>query len=176
MLSNKLAPAIVTINYLIILILLFSSFSFHLLIFIFLFKLLLWWFNEQNYLHLTRPWYAKKIPFPGNYFIPGRYRSEAEHYMISRYNDLEELEIEKIIINQAIRCLSALSDKLSNQDYFFGVKPSSLDAIVFGYLAPLLKVPFPSYSSLRTHLHAYSNLTSFVERILKKFFPTVQEG
>ena len=96
--------------------------------------------------------------------------------MTNRYNALEEMEIEKIIIDQAIRCLTALSDKLANQDYFFGVKPSSLDAIAFGYLAPLIKVPFPSYSSIRTHLYAYSNLISFVDRILKKFFTATGTG
>ena len=27
--------------------------------------------DESNYMKVTRPWYAKRLPFPLNYFVPG---------------------------------------------------------------------------------------------------------
>jgi len=30
------------------------------------------WVDDKNYTKFTRPWYARRLPFPLNYFIPGR--------------------------------------------------------------------------------------------------------
>ena len=30
------------------------------------------WVDNKNYTKFTRPWYARRLPFPLNYFIPGR--------------------------------------------------------------------------------------------------------
>lgn len=54
-------------------------------------------------------------------------------------------------------------------------RPSSLDALVFGALAPLLKVPFPVVI-LRNHFKGCSNLWSLCQRILDKYFPLSPEG
>ena len=68
-------------------------------------------------------------------------------------------------------------------NYFFTVdvlllssyRPSSLDALVFGAFAPLLKVPFP-VPLLRNHLKGCSNLWDLCQRILDRYFPLSQEG
>ena len=53
--------------------------------------------------------------------------------------------------------------------YFFGKSPSSLDALVYGHLAPLLKAPLPN-PTLQNHLKACVNLVSFVVRITQNYF------
>lgn len=55
-------------------------------------------------------------------------------------------------------------------------RPSSLDALVFGYIAPLLKAPLSS-NQLTTHLRRYcENLCTHCNRILQQFFPPTPEG
>lgn len=54
--------------------------------------------------------------------------------------------------------------------------PSSLDALVFSYTAPLLKAPLNS-NQLTNHLHSFcENLCLHTRRILREFFPLSQEG
>lgn len=75
----------------------------------------------------------------------------------------------------AEKCLKTLSDRLGESEYFFGNRPSSFDAIVFAYLAPLVKVPFPN-ATLSNHVKGIANLTRFVARINQKNFRHVTDG
>lgn len=76
---------------------------------------------------------------------------------------------------QAEECLSLLATKLGEKEFFFGQSPSSLDAVVFAHIAPLLKAPLPS-AALQNHLKACTNLTRFVGRILQRYFPKEIKG
>jgi len=51
----------------------------------------------------------------------------------------------------------------------FGKTPSSLDALVFGYLAPLLKAPLPS-PQLQNHLRQCDNLVNLCNAVLNNYF------
>lgn len=48
-------------------------------------------------------------------------------------------------------------------------RPTSLDAFVFGFLAPLHKASLPS-SPLQSHLRQLDNLTHFCDNILTVYF------
>jgi hypothetical protein len=67
-----------------------------------------------------------------------------------------------------------LSSKLGDNKYFCGDKPCSLDALIFGYLAPLLKAPLPS-DRLQLHLSSMPNLVRFVESIISIYLPLSEE-
>lgn len=142
--------------------------------------LYLLWADDHNYVELMRGWYAKRLPFPTNYFIPNHYKSAAEKTIRSRFgsqvlnSDRSDAIIETVIIGEAQKCLTLLSERLKDE-YFFGKNPSSFDALVFGYLAPLLKVP-TSNRVLQNHLKSCDNLNKFVNKILKKYFPTVKDS
>ena len=82
--------------------------------------------------------------------------------------------MEASIYRDAQECLTILSRRLGDSDpYFFGKAPSSADAIMYGYLAPLLKAPLPNPTPLQAHLKACGNLVSFVSRISHNYFPQV---
>lgn len=85
------------------------------------------------------------------------------------------IEISFQIYSDAEKCLTLLSTRLGDSKYFFGNQPSSLDAIIYSYLAPLLKAPFPN-PTLQNHLKACHNLVNFVIRISQKYFPSISEG
>lgn len=79
------------------------------------------------------------------------------------------------VYSDAEKCLTLLSNRLGESKYFFGNQASSLDAIIYSYLAPLLRAPFPN-PTLQNHLKACNNLVSFVIRITQKYFPAISEG
>lgn len=140
--------------------------------------LFLWWVDGKNYTELTRPWYAKALAFPLNYFLPGQMQRAAIHAVHSKLDqlDIDDIQgLESAVFKEAQECLTTLSHRLGKEPFFFGKRPTSLDAIVFGHLAPLLKAPFPS-SALQHHLKACDNLSAFVGRILQQYFPPSNLG
>lgn len=74
--------------------------------------------------------------------------------------------------SEAQKCLTLLSTRLGENEFFFGTHPTSLDAIIYSYLAPLLKAPLPN-PSLQNHLKACTNLVKFVTRISQRYFEDV---
>uniref|UniRef100_A0A1I8A5T0 Metaxin n=1 Tax=Steinernema glaseri TaxID=37863 RepID=A0A1I8A5T0_9BILA len=122
------------------------------------------WVDKSNYATVTHQWYSSKLPFPYNMFYMERKRRKAQQY-ISAYGRKENQ-----ILTDAIQMINLLSAKLGDNKYFCGDKPSSLDALIFGYLAPFLKLPMPS-DRLSLHLSACSNLVRFVESIISIYLP-----
>lgn len=57
----------------------------------------------------------------------------------------------------------------------FWRRPSSLDAYVFGHLAPILKCKLPN-GKLQQHLKSLDNLSSFCTNILLLYFPRDGRG
>ncbi|KAF7996218.1 hypothetical protein HCN44_001850 [Aphidius gifuensis] len=121
----------------------------------------IWWIDQKNFTELMRPWYAKAIPFPLNFYYPSQYEKQAQAMMESLYPNEESM---------TQKCITLLSNRLGDDsDYFFGTKPTYLDAIVYSYLAPLLKLPLPN-SSLQNHLKACTNLVKFISKISQRYF------
>lgn len=65
--------------------------------------------------------------------------------------------------------MTLLSTRLDDSLYFLGCQPTVLDAIIYSYLAPLLKAPLPN-PALQNHLKACTNLVKYVSRISLKCF------
>ena len=58
-----------------------------------------------------------------------------------------------------------------DSEYLLGASPTSLDAIVFGYVATVAKIPFPN-ATLQQHLvNKCPNLVDYMERIINVYFP-----
>uniref|UniRef100_UPI00398F055E metaxin-1b n=1 Tax=Pristiophorus japonicus TaxID=55135 RepID=UPI00398F055E len=133
----------------------------------------MFWVDSKNYVSFTRPWYGEAIPFPLNFFLPNRMHVRSlERLRLIRggqWHDNEE-EAETEIYKEARECLTLLSQRLGSQKFFFGDSPSSLDAIVFGHLAPLLKAKLPN-SKLQQHLRSLDNLCTLCTSILGLYFP-----
>ncbi|KAI4892418.1 hypothetical protein NFI96_019355 [Prochilodus magdalenae] len=138
------------------------------------------WIDPKNYVEVTRRWHAENISFPFNFFLPNRMqRQQLERVRLMRGNSTleagEEAEKEvsrhRRLYRDAQECMNLLSQRLSSNKFFFGDSPSSLDAYVFGHLAPLLKIKLPS-SRLQQHLKSLDNLSSFCCNILSLYFPS----
>lgn len=66
------------------------------------------------------------------------------------------------------RDLAALSDQLGDQTYFFGDRPSTLDATAYGLLAELILAPLQS--SMTKIALQYPNLVSFCHRVRSAYY------
>ncbi|XP_060889312.1 metaxin-1a isoform X1 [Labrus mixtus] len=151
------------------------------------------WVEPKNYVDLTRRWYADHMPFPLNFFLPGRMQgAQLEKLRLLRGDESLEAgeevekevrkeegkevrmeegeEVEKELYRDATECMDLLSQRLGSHKFFFGDSPSSLDAYVFGHLAPILKSKLPN-GKLQQHLKSLDNLTNFCTNILLLYFP-----
>ncbi|XP_033224583.1 metaxin-1 isoform X2 [Belonocnema kinseyi] len=130
----------------------------------------IWWVDERNFRQVIRPWYAKALPFILNYYYPSKYEKQAKAMMEALYPTEDEISnVENSVYSEAQKCLNLLSMRLGESDYFFGSFPTTLDAIVYSYLAPILKIPLPN-AALQNHLKGCTNLENFVARISVKYF------
>ncbi|XP_060274511.1 metaxin-3 isoform X4 [Ovis aries] len=130
------------------------------------------WVESDNYFTVTKPWFASRMPFPLSLILPGRMSKGAlTRILLTRGEPpLYHLrEVEAQIYRDAKECLNLLSNRLGTSQFFFGDMPSTLDAYVFGFLAPLYKVRFPKVQ-LQEHLKQLSNLCRFCDDILNSYF------
>ncbi|XP_040923648.1 metaxin-1-like isoform X2 [Betta splendens] len=137
------------------------------------FQIYAFWIEPKNYVDVTRCWYAAHMPFPLNFFLPGRMqRQQLEKLRLLRGDEGLEAgeDLEKELYRDAAECMNLLSQRLGSQKFFFGDSPSSLDAYVFGHLAPILKSKLPN-GKLQQHLKSLDNLTNFCTNILLLYFP-----
>ncbi|XP_077600430.1 metaxin-3-like isoform X1 [Stigmatopora nigra] len=143
------------------------------------------WLDAENYANLTRPWFASRSPFPLNFLVPSRHANMARSRILLTKGDAplcRITEVEGKLYSDAKECLNLLSYRLGAANYFFGNLPTSLDAFVFGFVAPLHKAQLPN-SPLKSHLRQLENLTHFCDNILADYFssahiclpPSVQE-
>nr|XP_021537819.1 metaxin-1 isoform X4 [Neomonachus schauinslandi] len=131
------------------------------------------WVDTKNYVEVTRKWYAEAMPFPLNFFLPGRMQRqfmERLQLLGGKHRPENEEELEKELYQEARECLTLLSQRLGSQKFFFGDAPASLDAFVFSYLALLLQAKLPS-GKLQAHLRGLQNLCAYCTHILSLYFP-----
>lgn len=118
--------------------------------------------NDKNYADIYHSLLEKGSGFPLNRVLPFMRRREIRR-------SLQDRQPQSLYFDAGI-ALAALSTRLGERNkFFYGDEPSVLDAIVFGYLAPVLYIPLPS-TELRGQVADFSNLVAFVARIRQLFF------
>ncbi|CAH6907591.1 metaxin-1 isoform X2 [Phodopus roborovskii] len=131
------------------------------------------WIDAKNYVEVTRKWYAEAMPFPLNFFLPGRMQRqhmERLQLLCGEHKPENEEELEKELYQEARECLTLLSQRLGSRKFFFGDAPASLDAFVFSHLVLLLQAKLPS-GKLQAHLRGLNNLCVYCTHILSLYFP-----
>jgi hypothetical protein len=121
----------------------------------------MWGFgNYEDYVNLIwNGWFNKKNWLTKWMFVPLSRR---------RFGDwLRTLNVEK----NALECLDALSVLLGDKKYFYGTQPSTLDAIVYGYLASFKMISFQS-TTARMMISRFTNLDAFVDTVTNEYFST----
>jgi glutathione S-transferase len=81
---------------------------------------------------------------------------------------------DKEIMSAAVADWRAVMATMSDGPYFFGDRPSSIDATIFGVLATTVLTPIQS--PIRDFLRAQSKCMSFTEFMMDTFFPEMTGG
>lgn len=128
--------------------------------------------NEANFV-VMRKLYGKRITFPFSLFYPGRMEKFAKQYKENVFglvlNEKDENDTHQKAAIDARIFLNTLSKKLGNQRYFFGDKPSELDAHMYAHLAVLYHILLPE-NPIQSHIGLCPNLVAYVKRITREYF------
>lgn len=132
----------------------------------------LWWINECNYENFTTRWFMSSIKFPFNFAGIRRLKNEALSFLQLQFPN-ETLEtIKNILIKKFKDCFPLFVNRLSKSSFYFGDEISSLDIILYGYLAPIIKIPFPQ-NEFKDAIENYSLFYNFISKINRNFFPEI---
>ena len=58
----------------------------------------------------------------------------------------------------------------------FAIRPTSLDAVVYGYLDNVIQYKLPGNNSLQGHVYCCDNLLQFCKRIRTQLYPHCKTG
>lgn len=131
------------------------------------------WANVKNFEELTRVWYSRAMYLPFNIIYTTRRRKRSLSMMEALYPcDDNLIVMEKYLMKQIGDTLTTVSNHIGQGEYFFGSFPSSIDALIYSHLAPLIKIPFPS-KEIPNLVKSFTNLVRYVRNIDQKYFPEV---
>ncbi|XP_065910492.1 metaxin-1-like isoform X2 [Dysidea avara] len=135
------------------------------------------WLDAENYSSFTRKWYSNQLSFPLTIFLPHmKHRSVQSKLENECTPDLTPDMFHNLVLARARECFNTLSVKLDTQQYFFGDKPTSLDAVVYGYLDNLIQYSLPGNNSLQGHVYCCDNLLQFCTRVRSRLYPDHKTG
>ncbi|XP_039251916.2 metaxin-3-like [Styela clava] len=126
------------------------------------------WLNSENYVKVTKPAFSKSFGFLLSYWKLPQMRNKFELDLLYRAPG-NSSEREAYFYGEAKICITLLSNRLGNKDFFFGSTPTTFDAVAFSYLSVILKAPLVS-TELKNHLTACDNLCKYCGRISQRYF------
>lgn len=121
------------------------------------------WGDPAGWEHV-RPAFAKILPGPVALFLPliRRRVLGALHGQGTGRHAPEE------IYALGIADWTAISDLLGDKPYFFGERPTSIDAVLFAFLTSI--AVFPYESAFKRHVVGLTNLTQHRDRVRQRYF------
>lgn len=124
------------------------------------------WCDKTTLQEVTKPRFSYNLPWPVNHIVTWQTRSAIKKKLKSA--DWYSKSIEEVY-EEVNNCCHALSERLGNQKFFFGDKPTELDAIVFGHLFAILTTPLPD-NRLCSIVRDYQNLVDLCSHIDVQYF------
>lgn len=133
----------------------------------------LWWINEFNYENFSSKWMLYSVRFPFNFIGLRKLKNEAIEYLELKYPNHSFEDIKIHLLKDLKECIPVFARKLSRQPYFFGSNISSVDIVLYGYMAPILKIPFPE-NEFKEIIESYPIFSHFITRMNAAYFPEIQ--
>ncbi|KAL5011143.1 hypothetical protein ScPMuIL_013448 [Solemya velum] len=124
------------------------------------------WLNPEVVNEVTKMRYGSVYAWPLDKILPWKKQREVRSRLDSvgwAKKSIDE------VCDEISTCCQALSERLDKQQYFFGDRPTELDAIVFGHLYTILTTSLP-ISRFAEVIREFKNLTDFCQRIDQKYF------
>ncbi|KAF9931421.1 metaxin 1 [Linnemannia zychae] len=139
-----------------------------------------WFADDDNFLGMTRKAYSSLFSIPTRYIRPPQMRKAAIQRVQKYGGKIESGSLRNAentrIYDLARDCYRVLDRKLGENDFFFGVKPTSLDAKVFGYLALQLypEIPNPRFQMILNS--QFPRLVAYCDRCKDEFFANLPDS
>lgn len=124
------------------------------------------WCDKTTLAEVTKPRYISVLPWPVNHVICWQKKSSILKKLKSV--DWQNKSLGSVY-EEVNNCCHALSERLGEQKFFFGDKPTELDAVVFGHLFAILTTPLPD-NRLSSIVREYQNLLDLCRRIDIQYF------
>ncbi|XP_076309581.1 metaxin-2-like [Tachypleus tridentatus] len=129
------------------------------------------WCHDETFREVTKPRYGSVYPWPLNHILCWRKKKSIQKKLASvQWLDKTLDEVYEEVNN----CCHAVSERLGTQKYFFGERPTELDALVFGHFFSIITTPLPD-NQLAATVRGYQNLIDLCKRVDEKFFQKRQE-
>ncbi|KAK2180056.1 hypothetical protein NP493_460g04025 [Ridgeia piscesae] len=128
------------------------------------------WYDKVIWKEVTKPRHGALYSWPLNILLPLKKQFEVNR-MLSSIGWTRKTFPE--VCEDVKTCCQALSETLGDHLYFFGDRPTELDALVFGHLYSLLTISLP-VSRVAETVEQFSNLLNFCRRIDDTYFKDKQ--
>ncbi|KAL3835913.1 hypothetical protein ACJMK2_021374 [Sinanodonta woodiana] len=129
-------------------------------------ELYLAWLHPETLEQVTKPRYGSVYCWPLNLILPWRKQREVKLKLVSL--EWADRTMEEVC-EEVHTCCQALSERLEKQQYFFGSKPTELDAVVFGHLYTLITTELPN-KAIADVINKFQNLVDFCTRVDQIYF------
>lgn len=129
-------------------------------------ELYITWVDEETFNQVCKARVCSVHPWPLGWYLTVQKRSRV-HRRLSALGWMEK-SIEEVL-EEVNSCCSALSERLEDNMYFFGDKPTELDAMVFAHIFTILTTTLPS-NLLADTIRRYRNLVDHCMRIEREHF------
>ncbi|PAA83090.1 hypothetical protein BOX15_Mlig004657g1, partial [Macrostomum lignano] len=146
------------------------------------------WLEARVYTRVTRPAFAEAVGLPASLVYPVyRHHATRNRLLASFGYDFarvsEDALLQQVTAN-GVDCIDQLSQVLDQARFFVSESgPCCLDAMVFGYLWPLLKAPITQSNlssgevpALLRKLRQHRNLIEFCQRVQRAYFPELSSA
>ena len=115
---------------------------------------------------VTKPRHGSVHPWPLNFVLNWQKRSG----VVKRLSALGwTTKTVEDVYAEVENCCRALSERLDNSLYFFGKRPTELDALVFGHIFSILTTPLPD-NRAKNIVQQFGNLIKLCENIERDYF------
>ncbi|KAG8195296.1 hypothetical protein JTE90_028444 [Oedothorax gibbosus] len=124
------------------------------------------WCDNTTLQEVTKPRFTAFLPWPINNVVCWQTKNDVKKRLKAADWHTKSLED---VYEMVDNCCHALSERLGTFKYFFGDKPTELDAVVFGHLFAVLTTPLPD-NKLCTIIREYQNLVDLCQNIDVNYF------
>nr|CAD7193865.1 unnamed protein product [Timema douglasi] len=131
------------------------------------------WCDETCYNEVTKPRYGSVYPWPLNRYLP----YQKKQHVVKKLAVLgwSQKSLDEVY-QEVENCCKSLSERLEKKDYFFGARPSDIDALLYGHLYTILTTPIPQINDkLANIIRGHEPLIKFVKHMDRKFFGRTTE-
>ncbi|XP_020286133.1 metaxin-2 isoform X4 [Pseudomyrmex gracilis] len=135
---------------------------------------------------ITKPRHGSVYPWPLNHYLNWQKRREVikKLNVLGWYNkSLEE------VFEDVKNCCIALSDRLGDEEFFFGKGPTEVDALVYGHIHALTSPPSftsnhqtknlllqPNYQGIINTIRQFPKLIKHMSKIKQQYFSSETEN